>query len=85
MAPTSPTFNPRITSLDFDANRSRRRRSSGSGRRPGDDGYDFMDQVAQGIIEQDRLKMRREVTRVLSFVCAVLSWYVPHFVPALSK
>ena len=33
-----------------------------------------MDQVAQGIIERDRIKMRREVTRVLSFVCAVLSW-----------
>jgi len=78
MAPTSPTFNPRITSLDFEINRNRRRRrrSSGSELRPGDDGYDFMAQVAQGIIEQDRVKMRREVTRVMSFVCAVLSWYV---------
>ena len=34
-----------------------------------------MGQVAQEIIERDRLRMRREFIRVMSFVCAVLSWY----------
>ncbi len=71
MAPT----NTGIHALDFDANRRRRRRSSESSRpRPGDDDFDFMGQVAEEIIERDRAKMRREVKRVLSFACAVLSW-----------
>ncbi|KIX08348.1 uncharacterized protein Z518_03004 [Rhinocladiella mackenziei CBS 650.93] len=71
MAPT--TFNPRLTALDFDSNRRRRRRSHGSRPAIGDDDFDFMGQVAEGIIERDRIRMRREVTRVLSFVCAILS------------
>ena len=75
MAPTSPTFNPRITSLDFDSNRRRRRRSHGSRPSFGNDDFDFMAQVAESIIERDRIRMRREVIRVLSFGCAVLSWY----------
>src|ERR1700744_2876376 len=67
--------NTGIHALDFDANRRRRRRSSGSSRRrPGDDDFDFMGQVAAEIIERDRIRMRREVKRVLSFVSAVLSW-----------
>ncbi|KIW64604.1 hypothetical protein PV04_09527 [Phialophora macrospora] len=66
--------NTGIHALDFDANRRRRRRSSGSSRpRPGDDDFDFMGQVAEEIIERDRIRMRREVIRVLSFASAVLS------------
>lgn len=71
----APTSNPRITALDFDSHRSRRRHSHGSRPSIGDDDFDFMGQVAEGIIERDRIRMRREATRVLSFVCAVLSWY----------
>jgi hypothetical protein len=37
-----------------------------------------MGQVAEEIIERDRIRMRREVTRVLSFASAVLSWYEMH-------
>jgi hypothetical protein len=40
----------------------------------GDDDFDLMGRVAEGIVERDRVRMKREVTRVLSFVCAVLSW-----------
>ena len=67
--------NPQINALDFDSNRKRTNQSSGSQPRIADDDFDFMGQVAEEIIERDRIKMRREVTRVLSFVCAVLSWY----------
>ncbi|KAK5200228.1 putative monocarboxylate transporter mch1 [Exophiala xenobiotica] len=69
----APTSNPRITALDFDSNRKRRRRSAGSHPSLGDDDFDFMGRVAEEIIERDRIRMRREVTRTLSFVCAVLS------------
>ncbi|KAJ4507884.1 putative monocarboxylate transporter mch1 [Exophiala dermatitidis] len=80
MAPSSPASIPRITALDFDANRRHRRHSRESGRHSresgrrtfGDEDFDFMGEVAQEIIERDRRKMRREVVRVLSFVCAVL-------------
>lgn len=76
MAPTPTTSVPRITALDFDTQRRHRRRSSGGSRpRPGDEDFDFMGQVAEGIIERDRARMRREFIRVMSFVSAVLSWY----------
>lgn len=39
-----------------------------------DDDVSFMNEVAQGIIDRDRQKMRREVTRIASFVVAVLCW-----------
>ncbi|KIV87399.1 hypothetical protein PV11_02948 [Exophiala sideris] len=68
----APTSNPRITTLDFDANRRPRPHSRGSHPSIGDDDFDFMGQVAEEIIERDRLRMRREVMRVLSFVSAVL-------------
>ena len=68
---------PQIDSLDFDANRGIRRSNwSRHGRQSLlDDDVDFMGEVAQGILERDRQKMRREVIRTLSFVCAILSWY----------
>lgn len=75
MAPASPDLNPRITALDFDSNRRHRPHSHRSRPSFGDDDFDFMGEVAQEIIERDRRKMRREVVRILSFICAVLSWY----------
>jgi len=75
MAPTSPSPGPRITTLDFDANRTVRSNRSVEGHRSLlDDDVSLMSEVAEGIIERDRRRMRKEVTRVTSFVCAVLSW-----------
>lgn len=34
----------------------------------------FFEQVAEGIVEKDRAKMKQEVVRYGSFVCAILSW-----------
>ena len=62
----------RIRTLDFDANRTVRSRDSQ--RSLLDDDVDFMGEVADGIIQRDRLRMRNEVVRVISFVSAVLSW-----------
>lgn len=71
---TSPD-GPHIDRLDFDANRGIGR--SDSLRRTGpsllDEDVDFMAEVAEGILERDRQSMRREVTRTVSLVCAVLS------------
>jgi hypothetical protein len=66
-----------IDRLDFDANRGTARSNSsrGGGRSLLDEDVDFMDEVAEGIVERDRLRMRREVIRTFSFVCAMLSWY----------
>jgi hypothetical protein len=73
---------PQIDRLDFDANRNRSRKngtvrsqaSRDTGRSLLDEHVDFMDEVAEGMLERDRQRMRREVMRSLSFVCAVLSW-----------
>jgi hypothetical protein len=66
----------RIGRLDFDANRHKGRSNTlrDAGRSLLDEDVDFMGEVAEGILERDRQKMRREVVRTLSFVCAVLSW-----------
>lgn len=68
--------NPHIGRLDFDANRSEAQRSPSrhAGRGLLDDDVDFMSEVAEGILERDRQRMRREVIRTLSLVCAVFSW-----------
>jgi hypothetical protein len=68
--------NPHIGRLDFDANRGtvRSNASRDTGRTLLDEDVDFMEEVAEGILERDRQRMRREVIRTLSFVCAVLSW-----------
>lgn len=39
-----------------------------------DDDVDLMSEIAEAILEGDRMRMRREVVRWLSFICAVLSW-----------
>lgn len=67
---------PHIGRLDFDANRGtvQSNASRHAGRSLLDEDVDFMGEVADGILERDRQKMRREVIRTLSLVCAVLSW-----------
>lgn len=37
-------------------------------------GY-FFEQVAQGIQERDRARLKRELTKSISFVWAIISWY----------
>lgn len=68
----SPPSGAQIRTLDFDANQTVRSRDSQ--RSLLDDDVDFMAEVADGIIQRDRERMRREVLRVTSFICAVLSW-----------
>lgn len=78
MAEHSPNSAPPGTStirtLDFDANRTIR--SVDSQRNLLDDDVDFMDEVAKEILERDRRRIRLEVVRTISFICAVLSWWV---------
>lgn len=73
MTRSPPAAGQHIGSLDYDANQTVRSRDS-SHRSFLDDDVDFMAEVADGIIERDRERMRREVLRVISFICAVLSW-----------
>ena len=66
-----------IETREFDANRSLRSHiSQNHDRSLLDDDVDFMGEVARGIIDRDRRRMKREFTRTISFVVAVLSWYV---------
>jgi hypothetical protein len=74
MAPSSPPASPVIKTLDFDANRSARSRASGH-RSLLDDDVSLMSEVAEGIIERDRKRIRAHFIRICSFICAVLSWY----------
>ena len=73
---TDSDGNPHIGRLDFDANRGtvQSNASRHAGRSLLDEDVDFMSEVAEGILERDRQRMRREVIRTLSLVCAVLSW-----------
>ena len=73
--PPSTRSSARIDALDFDANRTIRSQTSGH-RSLLDEDVSLMSEVADGIIERDRTRMRREVIRAGSFVSAVLSWYV---------
>ncbi|RMZ77673.1 hypothetical protein DV738_g4280, partial [Chaetothyriales sp. CBS 135597] len=61
----------RIEALDFDANRTVR--STRSNRSLLDDDVDLIDELAQSIVDRDRLRMQRQVLRSVSFVCAVLN------------
>jgi hypothetical protein len=74
MTPSTPGNGQtdRIHALDFDANRTVRSRDSQ--RSFLDDDVDFMGELADSIIQRDRLRMRNEVVRTISFICAVLSW-----------
>lgn len=48
------------------------------GRASGEHSYagSFFEQVAEGILDRDRKKMKREVRRYLGFVWAIINWYV---------
>jgi hypothetical protein len=72
-----------ITKLDYHGPQARKpllqaERDSldGSGRPSQDTSYagSFFEQVAEGIQEQDRKKMAREVIRWGSFIWAVINW-----------
>jgi hypothetical protein len=73
MAPGSPPASPVIKTLDFDANRTVRSHASGH-RSLLDDDVSLMSELADAIIARDRKRMQAQVTRIFSFVCAVLSW-----------
>ena len=73
MAPTSPPASNTIRTLDFDANRTVRSHASGH-RSLLDDDVDFMNEVAEGIVERDSKRMRAQVIRIGSFIAAVLCW-----------
>ncbi|KIW06958.1 uncharacterized protein PV09_02617 [Verruconis gallopava] len=76
--------NNHIDKLDFPSSREERRpllhdrpdHSPGPSHgtsRSGSAAPSFFEQVAEGIYERDRAKMKREVVRYTSFVCAILS------------
>lgn len=64
-----------IDKLDFDENR--RPPSTADGSDPGGllrDDESLLSNVVDGVIERDQRKMRRKMTKYLSFVSAILSW-----------
>ncbi len=71
MAPLPPPNEAQghIEAREYDANRSRNHDRSLL-----DDDVSFMGEVARGIIDRDRRRMKRQVTKIASFVVAVLSW-----------
>ena len=76
MAPVPPSSNERqIDAIEFDPSRSIQSTDSRDTQRSLlDDDVSFMSEVARGILQKDRRRMRGEVTRIASFACAVLSW-----------
>ena len=76
MAPVPPSsIEPQIDALEFDPNRSVQSTASRDTQRGLlDDDVSFMSEVARGILQKDRRRMRGEVIRIASFACAVLSW-----------
>ena len=62
-----------IDAREFDSSRNDQRHVSRD-RSLLDDDVSFMNEVAQGIIDRDRRRMRREGVRTLSCVVAVLCW-----------
>lgn len=64
-----------IETRDFDANRSTRSRPD-ERRSLLDDDVSMFSEVAEGIIERDRRRMKRELIRWISFTCAILIAYV---------
>ena len=77
---SSHSRNGHIDTLDFDSHRKAPSANGGS-RSPSRHGLlrdddSLLSDVVDGIIERDRQKMRRLVTKYLSFASAILSWYV---------
>lgn len=73
MAPQSPPNESHIDTREFDPNKNAPSQALHFRNLLSDDGR-LMSEVAQDIIDRDRRLMRREVTRVASFVAAVLCW-----------
>ncbi|KAK5078093.1 putative monocarboxylate transporter mch1 [Lithohypha guttulata] len=71
MPPHPPPSEQQIDAREFDPQRSVRSHTSHD-RSLLDDDVSFMNEVAQGIIDRDRRRMRRQVTRIASFTVAVL-------------
>lgn len=74
MAPRSPDSDEdnQIDAREFYP--SRQHDQNGQARHFLSDDVSFMNEVAQEIVERDRRMMRRQVTRIASFVCAVFNW-----------
>lgn len=69
-----------IDKLDFDENRKKPSPSSNDGGQSGPSGLlrddeSLLSDVLDGVIERDRRKMERTVSKYLSFASAILSWY----------
>ena len=69
-----------IDKLDFDQNR-RPRSADGDTDDEGPSGLladdeSLLGDVVEGVIERDRRKMARLVTKYASFICAILAWFV---------
>lgn len=76
---SSRARNGGIDKLDFDSHRPSSHHGSGASSPNGHgllrDDESFFEDIVDGVIERDRRKMRREVTRYLSFGVAILNWY----------
>ncbi|KAL9625177.1 MAG: hypothetical protein Q9160_000579 [Pyrenula sp. 1 TL-2023] len=68
--PRVTTSATQIDARDFDSHRTP---TSHEGQRLLDDDVDIWNEAAAGILERDRRKMRREIIRIFSFICAILS------------
>ena len=70
-----------VDALDFDSHRKLPSTANGSGASSPHgllrDDESLLSNVVEGIIERDRRKMKRQVTKYLSFASAILSWYGP--------
>ncbi|KAL9105447.1 MAG: hypothetical protein Q9227_009381 [Pyrenula ochraceoflavens] len=70
-AAKGPSERPsQIEARDFDSNRNS---GSGEGARLLNDDVDIWNEAAEGILERDRRRMKRELQRSISFICSVLS------------
>ena len=68
-----------IDKLDFDENRKKLGSTYNGSEQSGPTGLlrdddSLLSDVVDGVIERDRRKMKRLVSKYLSFVCAILSW-----------
>ena len=76
---SSRSRNNPIDKLDFDGHRKPTSVHDDSGMSSPNgllrDDESLLSHVVEGVIERDRRKMRRAVTKYLSFACATLNWY----------
>ncbi len=74
----SRSLNGGIDKLDFDKHR-KPTSSNAESEDSGPEGLlrddeSLLSNVVDGVIERDRQKMRRAVTKYVSFACAILNW-----------